>query len=84
MTLGAQFLAQLTEILDDAVVDDASLAFAWGCALASVGSPCVAQRVWPMPEALERLLGKSGFEIFEFARRTAAREMAVFERRDAG
>jgi hypothetical protein len=45
-----QLVAQLAEILDDAVVDDGD-AVVGGVRMrvASVGAPCVAQRVWPMP-----------------------------------
>jgi len=51
-----EFGLDLREVLDDPVVDDRDPAVAvapvqstCGCAFASVGRPCVAQRVWPMP-----------------------------------
>ena len=51
ISLGGEFLAQRPEILDDAVVNDREPGEACGWALFSVGLPCVAQRVWPMPIA---------------------------------
>ena len=50
VALGDQLVAQLAEILDDAVMHHARRARRHaGWALVSVGAPCVAQRVWPMP-----------------------------------
>ncbi len=31
----------------------------WGCAFASLGRPCVAQRVWPMPQVPARSRGST-------------------------
>ena len=47
--LGLQLGAQVAVVLDDAVVDHGDAPVACGWALVSLGSPCVAQRVWPMP-----------------------------------
>ena len=49
MTFGLELGAQFAKVLDDAVVNDRDLAVMCGCALRSVGRPCVAQRVCPMP-----------------------------------
>ena len=60
-----------------------SVAIGW--ALPSVGRPCVAQRVWPMP-----IVPASGsaceprLEIAELALGAAALDVAVDQRRDAG
>ena len=78
-----QFLAQLAEILDDAVVDDRDAAVACGWALSSVGLPCVAQRVWPMPIDAGERLRRARLEIAQLALARAPRQAAVFERRDA-
>ncbi len=39
----------------------------WGCAFSSVGRPCVAQRVWPMPYSPPR--SSSGFTFSASSRR---------------
>ena len=63
----------------------ATLSVACGCALTSFGLPCVAQRVWPMP-----IVPASGsarqalFEVLQLAFGAPARQVAVFQRRDAG
>ena len=63
----------------------ATRAEACGWALRSVGAPCVAQRVWPMP-----VKPASGFsfsscaELDELAGRAAALDVAVDQRGDAG
>ena len=63
----------------------ASRSVACGCALLSVGAPCVAQRVWPMPMVpLERLAVQPRLEIAQLAFGAAARQRAVLERGDAG
>jgi hypothetical protein len=51
MVCGAQAFFELNVIFDDAVVDDddAPRAIAVRVRVLSVGLPCVAQRVWPMP-----------------------------------
>ena len=62
----------------------ASLREACGWALVSVGLPCVAQRVWPMPiEPRERRGGELGLEVLKLALGAPALELAVLERRDA-
>ena len=56
----------------------------WGWALASLGLPWVAQRVWPMPvepESGARL--QAEFEVAQLAFGAAAPELAVFDRRHA-
>ena len=59
--------------------------FMCGCALRSVGRPCVAQRVWPMPVwPVERLLQQAPFEIAQLAFGAAALQVAVLHRGDAG
>ena len=63
----------------------ASRSVACGCALLSVGRPWVAQRVWPMPIVpLQRLAVQLGFEIAQLAFGAPARQLAAFQRRDAG
>ena len=63
----------------------ASRGEACGWALASVGLPCVAQRVWPMPiDPAERLGGKFRLEVLELALGPPPVQPAVLERRDAG
>ena len=63
----------------------ASLGDACGWALVSVGLPCVAQRVWPMPIApVSGWARELGLEILEFALGAPPLEPAVLERRDAG
>ena len=63
----------------------ATLSVACGCAFTSFGLPCVAQRVWPMPLwPASGSLDQALFEILQFAFGAAAREVAAFERRDAG
>ena len=56
-----------------------------GCALLSVGAPCVAQRVWPMPvvPASGDAVQHRG-EIAELALGAAALDVAVHQRGDAG
>ena len=63
----------------------ASRSVAWGCALLSVGRPWVAQRVWPMPMVpRERLARSLRFEVAQLAFGAPARELAAFQRGDAG
>ena len=63
----------------------ATRSVACGCAFDSVGAPCVAQRVWPMPAcAGERLGVQPRFEVDELSFRAAAGELPMFKRRDAG
>ena len=51
----------------------------------SVGAPCVAQRVWPMPIVpRQRLALEPRHEIVELALGAAALDAAVDQRRDAG
>ena len=62
----------------------ASFSVACGCALFSVGRPCVAQRVWPMPIVpASGSRARRGFEVFQLAFGAPPREHAVFERGDA-
>ena len=51
VALGGELPLELEVVLDDAVVDDddAAVQSRCGWAFSSVGRPCVAQRVWPMP-----------------------------------
>ena len=51
--LAFELALELEVVLDDAVVhdDDAAVQSRCGCAFSSVGRPCVAQRVWPMPKS---------------------------------
>ena len=57
---------------------------ACGCALVSVGLPCVAQRVWPMPIEPESGAAASfGLEVLELALGAPAFELSVLQRRDA-
>ena len=62
----------------------ATRSVACGCALLSVGLPCVAQRVWPMP-----ILPASGsfarrFQLRQLALGAAPAQRAVIQRGDAG
>ena len=63
----------------------ATFSVACGCALTSFGRPCVAQRVCPIP-----LVPASGstvealFQILQLAFGATARQVAGFQRRDAG
>ncbi len=63
----------------------ATLSVACGWALNSVGLPCVAQRVWPMP-----IVPASGSpaslarEVAQLALRTPSRDLAILERCDTG
>ena len=85
VALGGELGLELAIVLDDAVVHDRDLAVMCGCALRSVGRPCVAQRVWPMPAwPGERLGEQPVFEVAELALGAAALEMAVLDGRDAG
>ena len=62
----------------------ASLSVACGCALFSVGRPCVAQRVWPMPivpDSGSRASLVSRFLQLAFG--APARQRAMLQRRDA-
>ena len=55
----------------------ASRSVACGWALVSFGSPCVAQRVWPMPIVpIERLRAQLGLEIAQLALGAPARQPA--------
>ena len=56
----------------------ASRSVACGCALLSVGRPCVAQRVWPMPmvPASGSLL-QLGFQVAQLAFGAPARQRAA-------
>ena len=51
VAFGDELFLQLHVIFDDSVVDDHDLPVQSRCgwAFSSVGRPCVAQRVWPMP-----------------------------------
>jgi hypothetical protein len=62
----SKLLAQLGVVLDDAVVHDghAPLQSACGCAFSSLGRPCVAHRVWPMPTQPE--LGEASKAVRRF------------------
>ena len=63
----------------------ATRSVACGCALLSVGRPCVAQRVWPMPILpASGSLREPGCQRLQFAFGAAAAELAVIERGDAG
>ena len=86
VALGGELLAQLLEVLDDAVVHDGDTrSFMCGWALRSTGLPCVAQRVWPMPmRPCERLIGEPQLQVLELALGAAAVEVAVLDRGDAG
>ena len=56
-----------------------------GCALASVGLPWVAQRVWPMPVSPSSgARFQARFEIAQFAFGATAAELAVLDGGDAG
>ena len=60
-----------------------SLACGW--ALFSVGLPCVAQRVWPMPiVAAERRSASLASRLRSLPSRAHAAQLAVLQRRDAG
>ena len=62
----------------------ATRGLACGWALASVGLPCVAQRVWPMP--IVPASGDDielGLEVLELALGAQPGQPAAFERRDA-
>ena len=57
---------------------------ACGCALRSVGAPCVAQRVWPMPvKPASGFSSSSCDQLDELAGAAAALDMAVDERGNA-
>ena len=63
----------------------ASFALACGWALFSVGLPCVAQRVWPMPIAPPSgCFGEKLLEILELAAGAPAAKTAVVEGGDPG
>ena len=63
----------------------ATLSVACGCALTSFGWPCVAQRVWPMPMVpASGSLVEALFQILQLALGAPARQVAAFQRRDAG
>ena len=56
-----------------------------GCALPTVGAPCVAQRVWAMPVApCSGFSAELAREIVELALGAAALELAIVDRADAG
>ena len=56
-----------------------------GWALLSVGAPCVAQRVWPMPVVPgSGARSSDGGEVAELALGAAALDVAVHQRGDAG
>ena len=80
-----QLLAQLAEVLDDAVVHDREAVGGVRMRVA-FGRPAVG-RPAGMPDADragERLARELGFEIAQLALGAPARELAVFERGDAG
>ena len=63
----------------------ATRSVACGCALTSFGPPWVAQRVWPMPMVpASGSLDEALFEVPQLAFGAPAREVAVFQRGDAG
>ena len=63
----------------------ATRSFMCGWALRSVGLPCVAQRVWPMPvRPLSGSFGEPQLQVLELALGAAALEMAVLDGGDAG
>ena len=54
---------------------------AWGCAFVSVGRPCVAHRVWPMPIVpASGSRGEPRFEIAQLALGAPARQLAMLQR----
>ena len=56
-----------------------------GCALPTVGAPCVAQRVWAMPTSpAQRIALELERQIVELAFGAAADQLAIVERADAG
>jgi hypothetical protein len=83
VALGGEFALQVEIVLDNAVVDDddAAGAVAMGWAFSSVGRPCVAQRVWPMPKVPSS--GCSRSTSSRLASLPGARRTSSVERRTA-
>ena len=85
VALGLQLFAQLAEILDDAVVHDRDLVGRMRMRVDFVGLAVRRPaRVADAGMARERLAHQALFEVLQFAFGAAAREVAAFERRDAG
>ena len=83
--LGFQLLAQLAEILDDAVVHDRDPLGGMRVRVA-LGRPAVGRPagVADADRALERLARELAFEVAQLAFGAPAREVPAFERGDAG
>ncbi len=80
-----QLLAQFREIHDDAVVNDSKFIGRMGVRIVLAG--LAMGRPAGMADAdgaAERCLRQGNFKIFQFAFGAAARERAIFQRRDAG
>src|SRR5262245_7650077 len=79
--LRGEFLAQLAEILDDAVMHDGDALGRMGMGVGLVG-PAVGRpsRVRDPDPPIERLAGKARLEVLQLALGAAALEMTTFER----
>ena len=86
IALGGELLAQSARKFSMIPLwTTASRGEACGWALFSVGLPCVAQRVWPMPiVAAKRRRGQFRLEVLELALGAPPLQSAVLERRHAG